>query len=188
MTGPTRLAGWGRLADGASVTWTISEGRKGRRWREVVADGEAVRHALLLETDPSGRFSHLELATAAGLWTLHPEGDGTLHGNHVDPRDTTVRHVTGWPFGPQDWVIVSGSPIAAAAIAWYESAVVPPKEGVARAGVVLGRDGRLTADPVIRLERASARGWRIVPGDPFEVTEDGAPVLAAGGGADLEVG
>ena len=67
------------------VTWTISEGRRGRRWREVVADGPAVRHALLLETDPTGRFSHLELASAAGLWTFHPEADGTLHGNHVDP-------------------------------------------------------------------------------------------------------
>ena len=28
MTGPTRLAGWGRMADGASVTWTIAEGRR----------------------------------------------------------------------------------------------------------------------------------------------------------------
>ena len=62
----------------------MSEGRKGRRWREVVARGPDVVHALLLETDPDGRFSHLELARADGLWTFHPEGDGTLHGNHVD--------------------------------------------------------------------------------------------------------
>ncbi len=188
MTAPTRLAGWGRLADGASVTWTISEGRKGRRWREVVADGDAVRHALLLETDPDGRFNHLELASAAGLWTLHPEGDGTLHGNHVDPHGTTVRHVSGWAFGPEDWVVIAGSPIAAAAIAWHEATVVAPTGDVVRAGVVLGRDGRLTPDRAIRLERVSVRAWRFAPGDVFEITEDGAPVLEGGGGSDLELG
>ena len=53
---------------------------------------------------------------------------------------------------------------------------------------MLGRDGRLAADPAIRLERVSASGWRFVPGDPFEVTEDGAPVLEGGGGSDLELG
>ena len=41
MTGPTRVAGWGRGPDdGTVVTWTVAEGRKGRRWREVVARGE----------------------------------------------------------------------------------------------------------------------------------------------------
>ena len=83
MTGPTRAAGWGRGPDGTVVTWTVAEGRKGRRWREVVARGTDVVHALLLETDPNGRFSHLELARADGLWTFHPEPDGTIHGNHV---------------------------------------------------------------------------------------------------------
>ncbi len=39
MTGPTRMAGWGRAADGSTVTWTVAEGSKGRRWREVVALG-----------------------------------------------------------------------------------------------------------------------------------------------------
>ncbi len=34
MTAPTRRAGGGRAIDGALVTWTVAEGRKGRRWRE----------------------------------------------------------------------------------------------------------------------------------------------------------
>ena len=102
VTGPTRMAGWGRAADGSTVTWTVAEGSKGRRWREVVALGEATVQALLLETDRDRRFSHLELARADGLWTFHPEPDGTLHGNHVRPDDRAVEHVRGWPFGHDD--------------------------------------------------------------------------------------
>lgn len=187
-TRPTRLAGWGRLADGGMVTWTLSDGRRGRRWREVVADGEAVRHALLLETDPAGLFSHLELAAAHGLWTLHPETDGTLHGNHVDPEGATVRHVSGWVFAPADWVVIAGSPIAAAAIAWRQTGAVAEGSSLVRAGVVLDLDGRLTPDPAIRLERLSVTGWRVGSGDPFEISTDGAPVLVGGGSSDLEVG
>ena len=86
-------------------------------------------------------------------------------------------------------MLIDGSPIAAAAIAWHAAAVVPPKEGVARAGVVLGRDGRLTADPAIRLERVSADvAGGSCPATRSRSTEDGAPVLEAGGGSDLELG
>ena len=106
MSAPTRVAGWGTAADGSVITWTVSDGRKGRRWREVVARGTEVIHALLLETDPDGIFSHLELARADGLWTFHPEGDGTLHGNHVDPSEAGVRHVEGWSFRPDDVLVV----------------------------------------------------------------------------------
>ena len=76
MSAPLRVAGWGTLDDGAGVTWTVAEGRRGRRWREVVVRGDAVGHSLLLETGIDGRFSHLELARAGGLWTFHPETDG----------------------------------------------------------------------------------------------------------------
>ena len=121
MTGPTRAAGWGRGPDATVVTWTVAEGRKGRRWREVVARGADVVHSLLLETDPNGRFSHLELARADGLWTFHPEVDGTLHGNHVG-SDSGVQHIAGRPFAPDDAMIVEGSPISLAAIAWGHAA------------------------------------------------------------------
>ena len=146
MTAPTRAAGWGRgPEDGTLVTWTVAEGRKGRRWREVVARGADVVHALLLETDPNGRFSHLELARADGLWTFHPEVDGTLHGNHV-----RVRHRRS----PHRWAAVRAgrrddrrriSPVSLAAIAWGHAAgaLVCPVGGVAIGdGRDAGRAGR----------------------------------------------
>ena len=95
------------------VTWTVAEGRRGRRWRETVATGEGIRSSLLLELDPDGRFSHLELATAAGLLTLHPEGDGTLHGNRVSGEG--VDHLRS-PWDPATVVRVEGSTICLAAM------------------------------------------------------------------------
>ncbi|HEX5450769.1 MAG TPA: hypothetical protein VFW86_00130, partial [Candidatus Limnocylindrales bacterium] len=57
---PLRRAGRGRLADGSVVTWTLAEGTKGRRWREVVVRDGAMSHALLLEASLDRRFAHLE--------------------------------------------------------------------------------------------------------------------------------
>jgi hypothetical protein len=78
----------------------------------VTRDGSVVL-SLLLETDPDHRFSHLELSTAAGLLTLHPEGDGTLHGHAVLARG--IEHVRGLPWDPDSVVIVEHSSVAAAA-------------------------------------------------------------------------
>lgn len=115
----TRLGGRGRRDDGAVVTWTIADGRKGRRWREIVERDGAILHGLLYETDTERRFSHLELASPAGLATLHPEADGTLHGNRVDASG--VAHVRGLAQGDAP-VLVLGSPVAAAAVAWWRDA------------------------------------------------------------------
>ena len=182
MTGPTRVAGWGRGPGGTVVTWTVAEGRAGRRWREVVARGADVVHALLLETDPNGRFSHLELARVDGLWTFHPESDGTLHGNHV--ATTGVRHIAGRPFAPDDALIVEGSPVSLAAIAWGHAAgaLVRPV-----AGVVLGADGTLVEQPDIRIERLTATRWQVGEGSPVEIDEAGLPVLDDGETWPLEV-
>lgn len=183
MTGPTRVAGWGSGRDGTVVTWTVAEGVKGRRWREVVARGADVVHALLLETDPNGRFSHLELALADGLWTFHPEPDGTLHGNHVSAT-AGVRHIAGRPFAADDALIVEGSPISLAAIAWGHAAgaLVRPV-----AGVVIGADGTLVDQPEIRIERVSATRWQVGEGSPIEIDEAGLPVLDGGQTWPLEV-
>jgi len=105
-----RRAGRGTSADGSIITWSVAEGRRGSRWREVRADDGAVISSLLLELDPRRRFSHLELATAVGLLTLHPEGDGSLHGNAVEA--TGVRHVVAVPWQPDDLLLVAGSPIS----------------------------------------------------------------------------
>jgi hypothetical protein len=107
-----RRAGHGRTDDGRSVTWSIAEGRRGRRWREVVVAGEGIASSLLLELDTLRRFSHLELSTPAGLLTLHPEGDGTLHGNVV--RAGGIEHVRGLAWSPETVVLLEGSPVCAA--------------------------------------------------------------------------
>lgn len=120
MTEAVRLAGHGRRADGAEVDWTLSEGRRGRRWRETVVLDGVLLHGLLLETGPDRAFTHLELAGAAGLVTLHPEGDGTLHGNVVGVGG--VRHVVGLPFAAGGAITVAGSVVAGAALAWQATA------------------------------------------------------------------
>jgi hypothetical protein len=184
MTGSTRVAGWGRGPDGSIVTWTVAEGRKGRRWREVVARGTDVVHALLLETDTERRFSHLELARADGLWTFHPEPDGTLHGNHV-ATTTGVRHVVGRPFAPDDALLIEGSPISEAAIAWRHATTDPGLIPVA--GVVIGTDGTLAERAEIRIERLSATRWQVGEGSPFEIDDAGLPVLDRGETWPLEL-
>jgi hypothetical protein len=79
-----RRAGSGRQADGSDVTWSVAEGERGRRWRWTVSALGLVRHAALVEIDPNGAFSRLELATSLGLLTLHPEPDRrSIDGNVV---------------------------------------------------------------------------------------------------------
>jgi hypothetical protein len=188
MSGPLRVAGWGTLADGAAITWTIAEGRRGRRWREVVARDAGVGHSLLLETDAERRFSHLELARADGLWTFHPEPDGTLHGNHVDAAGREVRHVVGMPFGPDDLLVVKGSALGDAAVAWRLSTTVVEGSSADVAAVVLGTRGMIEAVPAVRVERIAASRWRIGGGEPFEIDADGGPVLGDGVTRPLETG
>jgi hypothetical protein len=111
---PLRRAGRGRLPDGSTVVWSVSEGTRGRRWREIrrTAAGELVT-SLLLETHPDASFAHIELSTAAGLLTLHPESDGTLHGNIVTAQG--IRHVIGLAWTPRSVVLVEASVLASAA-------------------------------------------------------------------------
>ena len=188
MSAPTRVAGWGRVPDGSVVTWTVAEGRRGRRWREVVARDGATVHGLLLETDPDGRFSHLELARADGLWTFHPEPDGTLHGNHVRPGEPGVRHVAGWPFAADDAVIVEGSAVGLAAVAWRWLATVREGATIDVAGVVIAVDGGLAQRPAIRLERLSPTRWLVGGWAAFDVDDAGLPILDGGSTGPLELG
>jgi hypothetical protein len=188
MSDPTREAGWGTGPDGSLVTWTVSEGRRGRRWREVIANGDDVVHALLLETDPDGRFSHMELARADGLWTFHPEGDGTLHGNHVDRSEAGVYHVEGWQFGPDDALVLEGSPVGTVAVVdrWRGSVAVG--RTVVIGGVVIGRDGVLRREDALTVERSSIGAWRVAGWPPVEVDDAGLPVLPDGQRRPLERG
>jgi hypothetical protein len=190
MTAPTRVAGWGSGAFGSLVTWTAAEGRNGRRWREVVSQDGTVLHALLLETDPDRRFSHLELARADGLWTFHPEPDGTLHGNHVGGSKPDVTHIAGWPFAPDDALVIEGSPISLAAIAWRWARTLAPGEvappGIG--GVMIRPGSELVRVPGLRIERLSATRWQVGEGSAFDIDEAGLPVLSGGTIRLLEAG
>ena len=166
-----RRAGRGSAADGSVVTWSVAEGRRGARWREVRVRDGAIVSSLLLEIDPKGRFSHLELSTATGLLTLHPEADGTLHGNAVDASG--VRHVVAVPWVPDDVLLVAGSPIARAAAT--PRADAHRRSGVAM-GVVVGLD--LAVD-----RRAIGRTERAIQLDP-----SGTPAFPDGVSWPLELG
>ena len=159
-----RRAGHGRAPDESIVTWSVAEGGRGRRWREVVRTGEGVRSSLLLELDPDGRFSHLELSTAAGLLTLHPERDGTLHGNTV--TGAGVGHVIAVPWDRDAVVLLDGSTICHAAAS----------------GGPLGI--RATDALRIGLDLSLARGAATI--DPAVISVDGLPALADGASWPLE--
>jgi hypothetical protein len=105
-----RRGGSGRQPDGSHVTWSLAEGERGRRWRWTVSDGGRMRHVALIEVDPTGRFARLELASSAGLLTLHPEPDGrSIQGNVVsadgvrplsfDWSASAALAIAGDPFG-----------------------------------------------------------------------------------------
>lgn len=115
MTDWLRRAGRGRDAEGWWVVWSVAEGGRGRRWREVRSRDGSVASSLLLETDPDGRFNHLELSTSSGLLTLHPESDGTLHGNAVTADG--VEHIRGLAWTPDGLVLLDGSAICRAVAA-----------------------------------------------------------------------
>jgi hypothetical protein len=141
-----RQAGRGTADDGSIITWSMATGRRGSRWREVRATDASVVSSLLLELDPDDRFSHLELATAVGLLTLHPEGDGSLHGNAVEAAG--VRHVVALRWARDDALLVVGSSIARAAAA-RRVRQAGPQDAVD--GVVVGLDlslERRTISPV----------------------------------------
>jgi hypothetical protein len=188
MSGPTRAAGSGIAADGSQVTWTVAEGRRGRRWREVVSRDDAILHALLLETAPGGRFSHLELARSDGLWTFHPEEDGTLHGNHVGRGDVDVRHVAGWPFAADDVLLIEDSVIGLAAIAWSRHESLAVGSSLEVPAVFIAGDGALEPVSALRVERLSVVHWRVGEGSPFDLDGAGLPVLDHGVQHPLEVG
>jgi hypothetical protein len=136
----------------------VAEGRRGRRWREVVMEGDAIRSSLLLELDPDGRFSHLELSTAAGLLTLHPEADSTLHGNAV--TSSGIRHVVGLAWDGDGAIWLSGSSICLAA-------GLRPDGSRAVTWLQVGLD--------LALEMGTVRpDWTLVDANGLPVLRDGA--------------
>jgi hypothetical protein len=176
MTDRLRRAGAGSLHDGTTVVWSVAEGAKGRRWREVRSGPDGVISSLLLETDVARRFSHLELSTAVGLLTLHPEPDGTLHGNIV--RAAGIHHVVGRRWAAGAALSVEGSPTAAAAAAWQ----------IAGSGGPLTGNGLASSVTVsLELELREWRGGGSAKGTLATFDDDGLPRLAGGDSWPLDL-
>jgi len=111
-----RRAGRLDAGGGETVLWSVAEGGRGRRWRSLRLDADGrPRSDLLLEVDPVGRWTRLELATAAGILTLHPEPDErSVHGNVVTPSG--VRHLAlRWGSGHR--LVVDDEPVVGVALA-----------------------------------------------------------------------
>jgi hypothetical protein len=139
---PLRRAGQRPLPGNGDVLWSVAEGRRGRRWRALRRDASgAIVSDLLLELDPAGRWSRLELATSGGILTLHPEPDGSaVHGNVVTPSG--VRPLAlAWSADHR--LLVEDDPVATVALdAGKDDAVAGP-------GIIIGTDLSVTATDAI---------------------------------------
>jgi hypothetical protein len=158
-----RLGGRAVLPGGEVVVWSIADGRRGRRWREVTSLDGSVLRAVLLETDPAGRVVRLELSTAAGLLTLHPDRDGAvLHGNVVTPGG--VRHLTL----DEAVLFIAGSP-AAAAVALGRLSGQVAVGGAQRVDVIRIDDRLEPGEGSWDVTRLEERTWRLVSAGDGEV-------------------
>ena len=177
MTAFLRRAGAGLLADGSALVWSVADGHRGRRWRAVATLDGAITHGLLLEVDADGRPSKIELATPAGMLTLHPEeGSGRLHGNIVTAEG--VRHVA-LTWSGEHGLEVEGRPIGSAVTAHRLSSSTPLGEGRAVPVVVVGPDLSVV-EATRRYTRLGEGEWRVesVTGDtrPWVLRIDGRGV------------
>jgi hypothetical protein len=168
-----RRAGRLDLSDGATVLWSVAEGRRGRRWRSLRLDAAGqLLSDLLLETDPDGRWTRLELGTAAGLLTLHPAPDGgSAHGNVVTGRGVVPLAL---PWSARHRLLLPDEPVAAAALG-ARHGDRPQAPGP---GLLVGADLAVTAsDGDLPPMVAPADG---LPGPswPLEAEDDQAPPSA----------
>ena len=119
MSAPLRLAGWGRLGDGAAVTWTIVGGPP----RAPLARGRRRRTGRAARAAPRDRPVRAVQPPRARLGG-RPAGRSIPRATARCTATTSIRecrmsaHTVGWPFGADDLLVVAGSPIALAAIAW----------------------------------------------------------------------
>ena len=120
-------------------TWTVAEGVVAGAGGRSSPTGDAVRHALLLETDPDGRFSHLELARRRAAGPSIPRATARSTATHVRARRARgpARRRAG-RFGPDDRVRRRGLAVESPRpIAWRAPSArggVRRSEGVARRG------------------------------------------------------
>ncbi|MEO5965760.1 MAG: hypothetical protein ABIR11_09870 [Candidatus Limnocylindrales bacterium] len=143
----------------------------------MLVDEGRIVGVLLLETGTDLRVGKLELATAAGLLTLHPEG-AALHGNIVRPAG--IEHIER-PWAEDHLLLVVGTPATAAAAARRLTTRGGVGEGHTFVGVSV--DVELAVTPAtFRVVRPAEERWRFVQADRgFETAvtldADGIPRL-----------
>ncbi len=157
--------------------WSLAEGGKGRRYREVRRAGEGIAHSLLLETDPAGRFSHLELSTPSGLLTLHPEPDGTLHGHAI--VSDGVEHVAGLDWEPDALVVIEDSVACVMAAAHLLRPTLTAGSSLARHAAWIPPTLWVEIRP-IRVGRVAGGSWQLGADGPIEMDPTGLPLLVGG--------
>jgi hypothetical protein len=181
MSRLVRVAGTATLADGTEITWTLADGRRGRRWRAAMRRRGELTGALLLEIGVEGRPVRLELASAAGLLTLHPESSGGLHGNTVTAEG--VRHLA-LPWSDDHWLETEPLAISAAVTARGIAERLAAGEGTDIPVVLVGAD-LAVREGVRRFHRIDTTTWQI-DGEgttrTLVIDERGVPVWTAGAG------
>jgi hypothetical protein len=179
--GYVRRAGRATLQNGSVLLWSIAEGRRGARWRACTRGPGGLLSDLLLEVGSDGRPARLEIATPAGLLTLHPEPDGrSAHGNVVRPDGVDP---LAFEWTEHHWFESRQSPVVAAAMVRALRSGV----GVGAHRVVPG----LHVDDDLRVwrgvrgvERMSETRWSIEEATGFgwelSLDDEGLPIFEAG--------
>jgi hypothetical protein len=181
-----RLAGKLTLADGASLTWSVADGARGRRWRAVATADGSISEALLLEVDGTGRPARLELTTPAGMLTLHPSLDQReIHGNVVATTGEGVRPLAfGWGPEFEFELEVVGRPLATAVALSRRRSTMAPGASVEVDVLLIGPSLEVVVGRR-RLQRLSESRWRVVPAGgagaqgteiEIEIDEYGLPI------------
>jgi len=172
------------------VTWTVADGRKGRRWRAVTTSGDRLLNALLVEVAPDGALAKIEVAAPAGLLTLHPEPDmSELHGNVV--RADGIEHVA-MPWSPAHVLMLGASPVTAAVAAARLAERIGVGEGASIPAVEIS-DALGIRPATWRAARTGEHRWRLLAADGgpsvlLEIDGDGVPTgLDAAGDWPLEL-
>lgn len=187
MSPMVRRAGRASLEDGTEIVWSVADGRRGRRWRAMTGRAGLVVEALLLEVGSDRRPIRLELTTATGLLTLHPEPSGWLHGNAVTP--TGVRHLT-FAWSGEHELALDRLPMAVAVTAWRLATTMAVGEGREVQVVVVAEDLGVHQG-IRRYVRVAESVWQIGGDDrTFSLTidEGGLPVWPGARGASAGAG
>lgn len=172
-----RVGGRGSTPAGRSIIWSVAEGSRGRRYREVRRAGEGIAHSLLLETGPDGRFSHLELSTPSGLLTLHPEPDGTLHGHAI--VSDGIEHIAGLEWEPDALIAIEDSVVCLMAAAHLLRPSLAPGTSLARHAAWIPSTLWVEIRPV-RVGRGRGGRWQLGSDGEIEIDQTGAPLLTGG--------